>query len=326
MLADIDTVRALISQNRHLVLAGDEAVLRKLPAGNWMGGTIPYFMTTEGGTVRRDRVFVTEVPAVGRSARISVYDEEDIRRIGVDSPEHGYTILILPAFTRLHRQFAVESPHYDQQFFKVVGGWIAGTHLEDIGHVVPKVFLGPTREALESKGVAMHVELPPEYQARLGIVNIFEQGDGEAIQFPESGFVARECIVRGQRENILDFVGRTGLDLRLPLVSDCCGTRFNVSIQAADIARRQLSFYAPVFEGVTYRAAKPIDNYPQRFMAGIPTDLGQPVFACNCLLNYLHGQLEGRRTGGGFGPMTFGEIAYQVLNQTMVYITVDKRR
>ena len=326
MLADIDTVTGLLGSKRQLILAGDETVLRQLPGGNWIGGTIPYFMTTEGGTVRRDRIFVTEVPEIARSARCTTYDEESIRRIGVDSPEHGYTVLILPAFTRLHRHFALESPHYEQQFFKVVGGWVAGTHLDDIGRVAPKVFFGPAHQALESAGVAIHVELPSEYQARLRIVNIFEQGDGQPIQFPESGFVARECIVGGKHENILDFVGRTGLDLRLPLVSDCCGTKFNVGIQAADIARRQLSFFAPVFEGVTYRAAKPVANYPERFLAAIPADVGQPVFACNCLLNYLHGQLAGRHTGSILGPMSFGEIAYQLLNQTLVYITVDRRR
>jgi hypothetical protein len=325
MLADVDTVKSLIAEGRPLVLAGDEAVLRRLPKGQWIGGTIPYFMTAAGGTAQRDHAFVAEVPSLARSARIAAYDEEDIRRINVDSPEHGYTILILPAFTSIHRRFAIDSAHYEQQFFKVIGGWIAGTHLDDVDHAVPKVFLGSGREALESKGVAMHVELPPEYQARLGIVNIFEQGTGEPVQFPESGFVARECIVRGKREDILDFVARTGLDLRLPLVSDCCGTKFNVSIRAADTARRQLSFYAPVFAGVNYRAAKPVDDYPRRFQTAIPAGVGEPVFACNCVLNYLHGQLEGRRTGTVLGPMTFGEIAYQLLNQTMVYITVQKR-
>ena len=62
MLADIDTVTGLLGSKRQLILAGDETVLRQLPGGNWIGGTIPYFMTTEGGTVRRDRIFVTEVP------------------------------------------------------------------------------------------------------------------------------------------------------------------------------------------------------------------------------------------------------------------------
>jgi hypothetical protein len=326
MLANVDAVKALIRQQKNLVLAGEESLLRALPEGHWIGGTIPYFMSTEGGKTSRGDIFAVEVPKFAHSARIAVYDEQTISNIGIDSPENGYTILILPAFSQLHRLFALESPRYDQQFFKVVAGWIAGTHLDDLGRAVPKVFAGPRRECLESKGVAMHVELPPEYEARLGIVNIFEQGDGPSIQFPETGFQASECIVGGQRENILDFVGRSGIDLRLPLVSDLCGTKLNVSIQSVDIPGRRLKFFAPVFEGVSYRAAKPIANYAERFLSAVVPDHGHTVFACNCVLNYLHGQLEGRRTGDLLGPMTFGEIAYQLLNQTMVHISASKRR
>jgi hypothetical protein len=32
--------------------------------------------------------------------------------------------------------------------------------------------------------------------------------------------------------------------------------------------------------------------------------------------------LEGKKTGGVTGPITFGEIAYQLLNQTLAYISV----
>jgi len=326
MLASVDAVKALIGQQKSLVLAGDESLLRALPEGHWIGGTIPYFMSTEGGTTSRGQIFVVEVPEVAQSARIAVYDEQTIANIGIDSPESGYTILILPAFTPLHRRFALESPRYDQQFFKVVAGWIAGSHLDDVGRAVPRVFAGPGRECLENKGVALHVELRPEYEARLGIVNIFEQGSGEAIQFPETGFQASQCIVGGKRENILDFVGRSGMDLRLPFVSDLCGTKLNVSIQAADIAGRKLKFFAPVFEGVTYRAARPIPNYAERFLSAVVPEAGHTVFSCNCVLNYLHGQLEGRHTGALLGPMTFGEIAYQLLNQTLVHVSVSRRR
>ncbi len=44
-------------------------------------------------------------------------------------------------------------------------------------------------------------------------------------------------------------------------------------------------------------------------------------FACNCVLNFLYGKLEGAQAGLP-GPFTFGEIAYQLLNQTMVYCDV----
>ncbi|MGO9017966.1 MAG: DUF6976 family protein [Syntrophobacteraceae bacterium] len=47
-------------------------------------------------------------------------------------------------------------------------------------------------------------------------------------------------------------------------------------------------------------------------------------YACNCILNFLYGELEGKKTGNITGPMTFGEIAYQLLNQPMVFLEIDK--
>jgi hypothetical protein len=55
----------------------------------------------------------------------------------------------------------------------------------------------------------------------------------------------------------------------------------------------------------------------------VPSDIGDVEFSCNCILNYLYGELEGKRTGALKGPMTFGEVAYQLLNQTMVYLKVS---
>ena len=47
------------------------------------------------------------------------------------------------------------------------------------------------------------------------------------------------------------------------------------------------------------------------------------VMACICILNCLFGELEGKAIGGVAGPATFGEIAYQLLNQTMVVVKVE---
>jgi len=326
MFASIDKVKALVAGKSPVILAGDESLLRSLPKGNWIGGTIPYFMTPEGGQLSRTHVFVTEVPELARKVRVDVYDEQTISRIGLDSPENGYTIVILPAFSAVHRLFAMEAPSFENLFLKVVAGWIAGTHLDDVGKLAPKVFAGPAGEVLDTKGVAMHVELPHEYQAKIGIVNIFEQGDGLDIQFPTTGFEASTCIVDGKTTSIGDTMARTPLDIRLPLVANYNGTKCNVSIRSIDIPSNKLSFFAPVFEGVTYRQAKLVGDYAQRFTTAIPRDLGQTVFCCNCVYNYLYGELEGRRTGSLQGPMTFGEIAYQLLNQTFVHVTLSKRK
>lgn len=49
MLVDFATVASQIGSGKSLFLAGDENLLKRLPKGNWIGGTIPYFMDRRGG-------------------------------------------------------------------------------------------------------------------------------------------------------------------------------------------------------------------------------------------------------------------------------------
>ena len=322
MFATIDQVNQLVAAGKALILAGDERALRSVAPGNWIGGTIPYFMTEAGGVMSRDGVFIEEIPAAATSARIQTYDCETIASIGVDSPANGYTVLILPAFSALHRAYALDAPDYPELFLKVVAGWVAGAHLDDLATATPKTFDGRTGEVFADRGVALHVELPAELRAELGIVNIFEPGDGEEVVFPETGFEAGECLVDGVRRNFREYFVGKQLDSRLPLIADAFGTRINVSIRSFDAERGTVQFFAPVFDGIPYRVARPITSYPRQFAAAIPSSVENPAFACNCVLNYVYGQLEGNRTGSIVGPMTFGEIAYQLLNQTLVHVTV----
>jgi hypothetical protein len=81
--------------------------------------------------------------------------------------------------------------------------------------------------------------------------------------------------------------------------------------------------YAPVFPGVDYRLARPVSDYAAAFQAAEPAESAAAVFACNCILNYLSGALEGKRVGIA-GPITFGEIAYHLVNQTLVYLAVEE--
>jgi hypothetical protein len=47
------------------------------------------------------------------------------------------------------------------------------------------------------------------------------------------------------------------------------------------------------------------------------------TFSCNCILNFLFGGLEGQKIGNLQGPVTFGEIGYQLLNQTLVVLRIQ---
>ena len=76
MAGKIQTVEetiAMISEGRRLLLAADDSILAQLPAGTWIGGTIPYFMGAEGGVTSRDVVYVDELPAQVGDVRIVTY-------------------------------------------------------------------------------------------------------------------------------------------------------------------------------------------------------------------------------------------------------------
>ena len=65
------------------------------------------------------------------------------------------------------------------------------------------------------------------------------------------------------------------------------------------------------------------DVKPMCIGSGCVSFVFSKSFSCNCVLNYLYAGLEGKKTGEFNGPATFGEIAYQLLNQTLVYLTIS---
>lgn len=82
-----------------------------------------------------------------------------------------------------------------------------------------------------------------------------------------------------------------------------------------------MDLYAPVFREVNYSIAAPVVNYLAEFRSALPKGT-TPSFSFICILNFLSSQLEGRVAEGMYGPITLGEIAYQLLNQTLVYLEI----
>jgi hypothetical protein len=317
-LTDLASAAQLIADGGYYCLAGDEKLLRALPRGNWIGGTIPYFMGEHGGEVTRDKVFITTIPVLAEPPAIRCYDVTDLSRVCADGPANGYTLLILPAFSQVHSLYARNAPGFEDMYVKPVVGWVAGVHLDDMGKANPGVINGQTGRFETESAVAMHVSLPSDYYARVDIINGMVPGDGDRIRFLETGFSAGECLINDEPARLADYLAQTQADFRLPLVADYSGAMINVSLKGVDAATRRVEFYAPVFEGMEYRFAAPPGELP-----AIAPDQGRDAnFSCNCILNYVYGQLEGKRTGYYTGPMTFGEIAYLLLNQTLVHLTV----
>ena len=318
-----DAVANLIESGKRLLVAGDETLLGSLPRGSWVGGTIPYFMASEGGLHTADRVFVTELPE-DAAATIRSYDAARLPNVAIDHPGHGFTVLLIPAFSSVHTAFAENVSHYRGVFDRPLVGWISGVALEDIGKVQPKVFDGAAGTSSSEAAVAFHVGLPKQDDVSVDIINLFQPGDGDAIAFNDTGFRVTEALINGQPENLARYLTVRESDTRLPLVADYNGAMINVSIQHVDAGAGTVDFYAPVFPHVDYRLAAPIADYVAGFSAQLHPDGPAPAFSCNCVLNYFYAGLEGRSTAPLTGPMTFGEIAYMLLNQTAVYLTVNR--
>ncbi|AZT85239.1 hypothetical protein EHN06_17705 [Marinobacter sp. NP-4(2019)] len=317
-----DQASALIDSGAALSIAGDRELLLALPKGNWIGGTTPYFVASQGGLCSRDFVYVQCLHGVGASIRN--YDGDHLPHVLEDAPEHGYSLIILPAGSRVLEDYARYAPTYFDMFIKPIAGWVSGVHVAELGQVSAAVVDGRTGDLFTDRAVVLHVQLPEHESVTVHTVNLFEAGDGPELEFAATGFSAEDCLIDGQPGNLADTLQASGTDRRGPLVADYCGALVNVSIQAVDAQERSVRFYAPVFEGVRYRFAKPVDNYPEAFLAAMPEDSGEVLFSCNCILNYLDSNLEGQRTGQLTGPITFGEVAYQLLNQTAVYLTLER--
>jgi len=311
-----------ISSGAFCVIAGSEAALSQLPKGNWIGGTSVYFVTEEGGKVDRENVFVTEV-ADATAAKIKHYGPAALPTLAADRFDTGLSMILIPAFSKAHTAFAIDGSCYDGLFDQPLMGWITGIHLDDLGKASPKVFDGTTGEMHEEGAVLMHLELPAGQVADLDIVNLFEQDKtADAITFSKDGFSAEKAYVNGEEVDFAAYVTEKGLNTQMPLVADYAGAMINVSFQNVDAEAGRVDFYAPVIEGVEYRLAKPQGDYAATFQSRVAGLDGGNELSCNCILNYLYGELEGKRTGDFTGPATFGEVAYILLNQTMVRMNV----
>lgn len=318
-----DVIRKIESGER-LVLAADENLLAKLPKGNWIAGTIPYFMDENGGVFSKEKIFVNQLPEFAKSISIKSYDENTLPFIANDEFENGYSLIIMPAKSKVHISFAENSHKYQNIFLRPLVGWVSGTELKDIDVIAPKVYNGETSEVFEDKCVVMHIELPKNKAANLDIINLFEQSDGDIITFESTGFVVTDCKINGEPANLAKYIVSNKIDTKVPLVADYCGAMINTSFHFVDAEKGIVSFFAPVFEGYEYKIAKSVDDYVKQFL-GMTTKLDiNPVFTCNCLLNYVYSELEGKKTGKLTGPMTYGEIAYQLLNQTLVYLNIEE--
>lgn len=325
VMYSLDQVIAKINKGESLFLSGSPTVLDQLPPGKWIGGSIPYFMAEEGGIQCEDKIFVTELPYFIEGMEIKKYNIETLHNIYADAAENGFSLIIIPYGSPTHLSFAVNSAEYKGFATKPLIGWISGVPIEEIGTTKPLIYDG-SGQSYDDAAVVMHIKLPEEKVAEIHIINSFEQGKGDVISFPETGLLTDDVYINGELQNFSGYIKNKDIDIKLPLVSNYNGVMMNTSFQKID--NNTVYFYAPVFSGLKYKmAANPNTDYVQNYEAQLTNVNSSNIYwSCTCILNYLYARLEGRKVGKVHGPMTFGEIAYQLVNQTMVYVSLEDKK
>ena len=321
-LCTVESARELLASGVVAVVAATEELLGRLPPGNWIGGTMRYFMTPDESCESVDRVLVTELPVSPGDITIRSYGAHELARIVTDAPANGFSIVIIPAGSSAHLEYAKRAPYYPGLFRTPIVGWVSGVSFEELGSVAPFTVDGRTGRHSAEHAIVLHANLPAGRAAHISIANPFRGGVGDVITFPADGLSVTDCAVNGQTRNLATYLVESAADTRLPLVADYAGAQVNTSFQSVDATGGVVNLYAPVFAGIEYRIAAPVEDYAAAFRVAVGDSHRDAAFACNCILNYVYGDLDGRTIGHLTGPMTFGEIAYQLLNQTLVCLSI----
>ena len=104
------------------------------------------------------------------------------------------------------------------------------------------------------------------------------------------------------------------------LVFDMHGAYINREILNIDANKKQVTFYAPVMDGDIYRIGKKNENYLDGYNR-VVKDRKNVLFTLSCIVYFTQGGFDGQPICAN-GIITFGEIAYQLLNKTVVTLEV----
>ena len=331
-LYSVAEVDVMIKNGDKLLLAGDAPLLSQLSKGDWIGGSCSRFVGKERTPVNtREKIFVHNVTDVVNNFKIVVYDASNVKNIYDEAFEHGFSVLILPFYSDVWREYSINCSNYFNFANSPVCGWVAVAppYSEYEQNDESLVFSGESGLSYKNSAVVMHIELSVEKYAEIHVFSPFKADDDDIIVFEENGQQVEYALVNGVRQNFRQYLLNRGIDRshdagemsRKCLAGNFSGFIMNVSIgmETENDLEKYVSLGAPVYKGVPYRLA----NMDKVSYAHEKKQLDVEV-ACafTCITNFAHSDIFQKHLTQMYGPFTYGEIGYFLLNQGTVYLTV----
>lgn len=315
----------LIHDKRTLVVFGNERLLEQLPIGSWIGGGVPdIYASNDIRKISAEKLVVTDLSDLAIRSSLKCYDGHTIGSIGGDTFDNGFTFLLIPGFSDIHKTYY--RTMLAASVARPIIGIVAGYSNNTFPSKVPQVYFGSEGRAPLNQAVAIHAKLPPSKVARFGALNIFEPKAGPVIEVFEDTFKVTHCLVDGKERNLCEYLRETRMDLRFPLTFLHQGNVMNVSFGGEIDQGKSVWFYSPLLRGIKYFPAKTFENYPyalRQYIREVLRTESSVFFNCNGYLNFVHGELE-RGLAGLIGPATLGEVSFQIHNQVFSYMMIDE--
>ena len=319
-LLNYDETVKQINSDKLLVISASENMLEKLPKGNYIAGSAYYFINEGEGEEYEDRCYVEELPADINGYNIIIYDENTIKNININVFQNGFSYCLIPFGSKVHFEFALNAPNYDEFAMKTLYGFVTEVKKEDIGKKNGMVMDGLTGKIYDDKAIVLNIALNNSF-AEIDIINPFEPDRTKRIEFLEESFEVKEAIINGKKLNLVEYLKGNNIDTRYPIMNDTAGAKVNVSF--FKVEEDKVIMGSPVFKGATYYFTKVTDYTEELSKVEVHE---KPYLSCNCFLNYLYMGLEGKTLNRAIsGPTTFGEIAYRLLNQTIVNLYIKQK-
>lgn len=258
----------LIKQDRLLVIAADDGLLKQLPDGNWIGGCNPYMIDKNGGRYTTEHIIVKDFTDNAVNFNFKTYDETNIKNITNDAYNNSVIFAILPVFSKVHYEFGLHAPSFKNQYVNPLIGWISGDTPEKIAPGVATTYIGNKR--FTDKGVVLHMELPENKVGRIEIISALEPDpDSDELTFDQDGFGNTTVRVNGEERDIYEYFESINHVPTFPIMADYAGAKINVGF-LKDAENKKMNFFAPVYRGTVYKVVTKLpENYETVFFEAL---------------------------------------------------------
>ncbi|MDR1865858.1 MAG: hypothetical protein LBR08_09855 [Bacteroidales bacterium] len=312
-LFSVSEVSRMIDEGLRLILAGVKETLQQLPAGNWIAGATPCYVSSgEPNEFSENQLYVNQLPEYITQAEIKTYDADHLKNIFKEGPENGFTVLLLPFGSEALREYALHAFDYENFGLVPLFGWVAGEGTNWASSHADVVISGSDAKAHLNKAVVMHVGLPAGKYAEVHIHSPFKIRPDTAIVFDENTTHPTDVLINGEKRRLEEYMVSRNISFQYPLIANMAG--INICVSFYYDVKPLTTMGTALFKGLTYYFSEP--DTDMRIWE-IPHDR---IYALCCLYYVLEPDPE--RLCQMTGPATYGEIGYQVVSQSIVYLTI----